>query len=255
MSSMRLRWLLSGMALGAALRRLSVRAGVSDEEAFGALPGDDVLAHPMVEWTRGLTVSATPDRIWPWLVQRGYGRAGWYTPRWVDAVIEPTLFRTRVPDRPRGARIERQHQELSAGDIIADGPDHGAYFRVREVEPERAIVYHSIRHPWRAHPVDPGDPEALEALEAQLRAGGIYLDFSWSFVLRPVAPGRTRLLVRTRADYAPRALAPTLPIAGLFDATYGRAMLRAIARRAEQTRTAGEGGPVDPASLSSDSRG
>jgi hypothetical protein len=47
-------------------------------------------------------------------------------------------------------------------------------------------------------------------------------------------PGqRTRLLVRTRANYSPRAFRfLTLPL-GLFDATYGVAQLRAIARRAE----------------------
>jgi hypothetical protein len=77
---MRTGWLVAGWALGSAVRRLSRRAGVTDAEAFGTLPGDDVIAHPMVEWTRGITVRASPERIWPWLVQMGYGRAGWYTP-------------------------------------------------------------------------------------------------------------------------------------------------------------------------------
>jgi hypothetical protein len=37
-----------------------VRTGVSDEEAFGPLPGDEFIAHPMVEWTRGVTVHVIP---------------------------------------------------------------------------------------------------------------------------------------------------------------------------------------------------
>ena len=82
----RLGWLVTGWALGSAVRRLSQRTGVTDAEAHGTLPGDEVIAHPMVEWTRGVTVQAPPERIWPWLVQMGYGRAGWYTPEWVDRI-------------------------------------------------------------------------------------------------------------------------------------------------------------------------
>ena len=57
--------------LGAEVRRVSVRTGVCDEEALGPLPGDEFIAHPMVEWTRGLTVRADPERVWPWLVPDG----------------------------------------------------------------------------------------------------------------------------------------------------------------------------------------
>jgi hypothetical protein len=92
----RLGWLVAGWALASAVRRLSQRTGVTDAEAYGTLPGDDVIAHPMVEWTRGITVQAPPERIWPWLVQMGYGRAGWYTPAWVDRILEPSLFQLQT---------------------------------------------------------------------------------------------------------------------------------------------------------------
>ena len=53
-------------------------------------------------------------------------------------------------------------------------------------------------------------------------------------------PGhRTRLLVRTRGNYAPPAIRMLVLPLGLVDATYGVAMLRAIARRAEGTTPAG----------------
>jgi hypothetical protein len=102
---MRIRWLVAGWALGSAVRRLSRRTGVTDAEAYGTLPGDEVIAHPMVEWTRGVSVRATPERIWPWLVQMGYGRAGWYTPAWVDRILEPSLFQldTPSPTSPTGS--------------------------------------------------------------------------------------------------------------------------------------------------------
>ena len=53
-----------------------MRTGVCYEEASGPLPGDEFMAHPMAEWTRGVTVHATPDRVWAWLAQMGYGRGG-----------------------------------------------------------------------------------------------------------------------------------------------------------------------------------
>jgi hypothetical protein len=50
----------AGWLAGGLLRRVSVRTGVSDEEAFGPLPGDEFIAHPMVERTRGVTVHVIP---------------------------------------------------------------------------------------------------------------------------------------------------------------------------------------------------
>lgn len=228
----RLGWALLGAMLAMGINRLSQRTGVSDAEAFGSLPGDDVIPHPMVEWTRGVTVAATSEAIWPWLVQRGYGRAGWDTPKWIDRLLDTGFFGVRI-ERGPDDRIFPEHQHLDVGDIIADGPDYAAYFRVLEVEPNRAIVYHSIRHPRRGHPVDPTDPAALASVERSLREGGTYLDFTWTFVLLPIDQQRTRLLVRTRANYSPRSLALAMPFAGLFDATYGVAMLRRIAQKAE----------------------
>jgi len=83
---------LAGWALGGVVRRVSVRTGVSDAEALGPLPGDDIISHPMVEWTRGITVRTTPPRVWPWLAQMGYGRGGWYTPEWVDLLANRWVF-------------------------------------------------------------------------------------------------------------------------------------------------------------------
>jgi proline iminopeptidase len=234
---MRIGWLVAGWALGRAVHRLSQRTGVTDAEAFGALPGDDVIPHPMVEWTRGVTVQAAPERIWPWLVQMGYGRTGWYTPAWVDRILEPTLFQLRTPSPRSPERLLAEFQSLRVGDLIADGPDYRSYWRVLAVEPQRAIVYRSVRHPWRPHPFDPSDPAAVGRVEAQLIAGGTYVDATWTFVLRPVGADRIRLLVRTRGNYVPWLLGLAMPAFGLYDATYGVAMLRAIARRAEAQAT------------------
>lgn len=234
---MRIAWLVAGWALGSAVRRLSQRTGVTDAEAFGTLQGDDVIPRPMVEWTRGVTVQAAPERIWPWLVQMGYGRAGWYTPEWVDRVIEPSLFQLNTSSPRSADRLLPEFQSLAVGDVIPDGPEYRSYWQVLVVEPQAAIVYRSIRHPWRPHPFDPSDPAALPRVKEQLIAGGVYVDCTWTFVLRPVTAKKTRLLVRTRGNYAPSLLGMVIRAWGLYDATYGVAMLRAIRRRAEALAT------------------
>lgn len=225
--------MFGGWLAGAAVRRISMRTGVSDLEANATLPGDEVIAHPMVEWTRGVTVDTVPDRVWPWLAQMGYGRGGWYTPQWVDLVANRWFFGVRQRPPASAARILPQYQDVAVGDVICDGPDYASFFRVLRVQPPHAMVYRSIRHPRRGSPIDITDPGSPDRVERELLDAGTYLDFTWTLVLRGLPGGQARLLVRTRANYAPPALRLLSIPLGLFDATYGVAMLRAIARRAE----------------------
>ena len=209
--------------------RVSWRSGATDSEASGSLPGDTVIPHPMVEWTRATTIHAPPTRVWPWLVQMGYGRGGWYTDERVDRLLWGVSAHN-------ADAIRDDLQHLEVGDVVADGPDHAAYFHVRAVEPERALVYHSVRHPLKGHPVDALDPAALRRLERDLVAGGTYLDFSWAFVLIP--EGRsTRLVIRTRAVYAPARLGLLRVPLGFVDLYHAHTMLRAIRRRVERDMT------------------
>ena len=82
-------------------------------------------------------------------------------------------------------------------------------------------------------PIDITDPESPDRVERQLRDAGTYIDFTWALALSGLPRHRTRLLVRTRANWAPSALGFLSTPLGLVDASYGVAMLRAIARRAE----------------------
>lgn len=75
-------------------------------------------------------------------------------------------------------------------------------------------------------------------MEQQLLDGGTYVDFTWAMALNGLPENRTRLLIRTRANYAPPTLKYLALPLGLYDATYGVAMLRAIASRAEATTDA-----------------
>ncbi len=212
-------WILIGLIL----YRLSRRSGVTDAEFAGPMPGDDLIADPAVIWTRATTIDAPPEGVWPWLVQMGFGRGGWYTSRAFDRVVWHV-------DNPSSDILIEEFQAVSVGDIIPDGPHYAAYFRVADIEHEQWIVYRSIRHPYRGHPIRP-DPDALAEREGRLMREGVYLDFSWAWELRSLPRQRTRLRVRTRANYSPDWLrAAEIPL-GLVDLYHVSTMFKGIAKR------------------------
>lgn len=204
--------------------RASARTGATLAEAAARRPGDDIILKPTTVWNRGTSIAASPSEIWPWLVQMGYGRAGFYVPEWVDRWVWHVPAANSVVPLP-------QYVHLAVGDVIADGPEYLAYWRVRVVEPERALVYWTRRHPWRGAPVDPAEPGALERRERELLDGGIYAECSWGFYLDQNSPESTRLLIRTRAVSSPWWLR-LLPY-GLIDAYISHAVLQMIKRLAE----------------------
>lgn len=232
-----------GLALAvlAWVRRLSRRSGVTDAEFFGRLPGDDVIRDPMVEWTRATTIDAPPADVWPWLVQMGYGRGGWYTNERFDRLV------WRIENKSVDYVLS-EWQDLAVGDIVPDGPDYAAYFHVLDVQEEEAIVYRSIRHPSRGHPVDPADEIAVHRLEQSLIEGGVYIDFTWVWILRRTNSGASRLMVRTRANIEPAwATALEMPL-GLVDLFHVETMFRGIRRRVAAT-VAPTGGTPEPGAL------
>jgi hypothetical protein len=131
-----------------------------------------------------------------------------------------------------------EHQHVDVGDLICDRPNYAWYFRVQRVDPQRPLVYRSIRHPRRGSPIDITGPQSPQQAEQQLPDAGTYIDFAGALAPGPLAQNRTpgglaRLPVRTRGKLLaapPGSL--TLPL-GLAGATYAVAMLRAIARPAE----------------------
>ncbi len=113
----------------------SVAASAAERRAIR--PGDDIIARPDVVMDRAFTVPAAPAAVWPWLVQLGKKRAGWYLPRSVERFL------------PRSGRAVRHiypaWQHLSAGDIVPDYGGKSATFEVAAAEPPSALVYRSVR--------------------------------------------------------------------------------------------------------------
>jgi hypothetical protein len=139
---------------------LSVRATAG--EAASALPGDDLVSAD-VTMDRAFTLDASAADVWPWLVQIGKERAGWYLPRVVERFV------------PRGRRAARRldprFASLDVGETITDWGGRDATLTVSQIDPPRALVYRSRRG---------------------------RTSFSWALVLRDVDGGKARIHSRVR---------------------------------------------------------
>jgi hypothetical protein len=227
--------LLAVIGGGIAAYRLAVEPwwrtwGVAPGEATKALAGDDIVGDGVTAETRGITIHAPPASVWPWLVQMGFGRAGWYS---YDAVD----MRGSSADR-----ILAEHQALAVGDVLPTHPGGG--FVVKAVEPERHLVVYMDAALAREQ------AEAARAIDAEspanLRMAGAFMengqptDFTatWAFVLEDLGDGRTRLIERFRIRFGDGGDKPwtrfTLPVIGFGLFVMMRKQLIGIRDRAER---------------------
>jgi hypothetical protein len=166
----------------ATVRRLGRRSGVTQSELGRRLPGDELIPHPRHTIDRATTLPAPPQEVWPWIVQLGKERGGWYMPSWLEPLI------VRRPETKAATAIEPEHQDLAEGDEVPDYGPGEPVFRVAHLEEPHALVYSSLRDPsdrWRW----PEDDDPLPP--------GVFA-FSWALVLDAAEGGRTRLHVRFR---------------------------------------------------------
>jgi hypothetical protein len=80
---------LAAIATEVLLIRLGQTYGSTVQERSADLPGDDIVVDPAVVTNHAITIDAPPECVWPWLVQMGWHRGGWYTARWVDRLLFP----------------------------------------------------------------------------------------------------------------------------------------------------------------------
>ena len=112
-------WLSAAYVL--VIRPWHLRWGATEEEVRRGLPGDDIVGTPTVAGTRAVTIAAAPEQVWPWLVQQGFGRAGWYAYR-IDNAWK------RSPDR-----IVPEWQHLAVGDVLRTAETGGFTVTALEV--------------------------------------------------------------------------------------------------------------------------
>jgi hypothetical protein len=220
--------------------------GIVPEDQVRVLPGDELVADAEGVDTRSLEIQAPPERVWPWLVQMGYGRGGWYSYDQLDM------------NHPSLDHVAPELQSLAPGDVVPTHPAGG--FEVKVLEPERALVLYADRDLMlaQAERAGAGGPETgrpAEATPANLRATGAALeqampgDFraSWAFVLDPTTDGRTRLVERFRVTMAPAD--PARPVPPFIRTLLGFGVFVMTRRQMLGIRDRVEGRPLRSASL------
>lgn len=189
-------------AAASALRRWQLRWGATAEEAHTALPGDELTADPDLTATRAITVHTAAEAVWPWIVQLGQGRGGFYTYDRLENLLGC--------DMHSADRVVPEWQDVKVGDQV-------------RLHPEVTVDVAGIQH---------GHALVLRGVVPMGTAPPPY-DFTWAFVLRPRADGTTRLLVRERYGYL-RWWTPLIiePVA-VASFVMTERMLRGIRDRAE----------------------
>lgn len=176
--------------------------GATRAERHVSLPGDGLAEDMMTHHTRAVTINAAPGDVWPWLVQIGDRRAGFYSYDWIEQYLFPGTVH-RVDGRHSATRIHPELQHVQVGDRI----DTGSVGRLRIGSPV------TICEPGRALVIG-----------------------SWAFILRPLPGERTRLLVRERdrgwlRPLAPRRIGTLRAAGGLIDYLAGEPLHFAMVRK------------------------
>jgi len=71
------------------VRPWQLRWGAFDEKIERPMPGDEIVKRPTFDATRAITIRARPQEIWPWIMQVGMTRAGWYSYDLLDNLGRP----------------------------------------------------------------------------------------------------------------------------------------------------------------------
>jgi hypothetical protein len=187
-------------AYAALVRPRLLRWGATDEERSETLPGDEVVPDAGYVTTRALTIDAPVQAVWPWLLQMGQDRAGFYTHNWVERLLQ-----SGIPDVND---LHPEWQHLDVGDLVRTNRDIGG-------KPMG----------WPVVAVDPG--RSLVLRSRNLPVG------TYAFVVRPIDADTTRLIVRDRAAWRLREWPFTLLIYEPLHAYMETGLMLGARRRAE----------------------
>lgn len=160
-----------------------MRWGATDDEVAGPYPGAEIVPGSTRSSTMAVTIDARPEEVWPWLVQLGWDRAGWYSWDLLDN-----------SGRPSAREVHPEWQDLAVGDQLRFSAMGrvGDAFRVRVLEPNRFLGlygYADLQGRW----LDPGEPRP-----------SAYMEALWGFQLKALPHGRTRLVIGGYQTFRPR---------------------------------------------------
>lgn len=145
----------------AVLRPWQLRWGSTNMEIERPMPGDDIVEKPSFNATRAITINAPAQNIYPWIVQIGVNRAGWYSYDQLDNL-----------GRRSAETILLEHQNIKKDDLIPMSPDGKQGLYVKDYKNYEWILW------WD-------------------KVG----ENTWVWSIYPDENSRTRLVTRVRVKY------------------------------------------------------
>jgi hypothetical protein len=169
--------------------------GATAQEIERALPGDELVPDPVVQWTHGITINAPAHEVWGWVSQIGERRGGFYS----YTFIENQMGNGNVYQN--AARIVPEWQNPPPGTVMIQNA-----MEVKALEPGK----------W------------------YLGASTNEMGWTWLWYLEPINENQTRLIVRSHikpAGAMSNDIVGTVLNLGGF--VMEQAMLQGIKMRAE----------------------
>jgi hypothetical protein len=189
--------------------------GATDAEISSSLPGDEYIVKAKGDFTQAVTIRASVSDVWPWIVQIGQGRGGFYTYEFLENLAGCKIH--------NADSIIPELQNLNIGDLIYMHPK-ATPLRVTMIEKDRALVIGYLL-----------DQETGNILDVNSDAPKKFVKQSWLWYLREEEENTTRLITRLRVDHS-SSLANLLgfgPVTGIISSIMSRKMLLGIKKRAE----------------------
>ena len=178
---------VAAVVYAAVVRPRLLRWGATDDELRRPCPGAELIPGGTRGATNAITIDVPPEKVWPWLAQMGYGRAGWYSWDHLDNW-----------GRASADRIHPEWQRIAVGDHLPSMPDDKAWWEVAALDPPRFLgLRASVDLLMR--PFDPRGPRPR-----------FYSDSLWGFLLEEFPGGRTRVVESGYWAVRPRWLKPII---------------------------------------------
>jgi hypothetical protein len=173
--------LVAGLTYHFGLRNWCLRWGATPAEVHATLPGDDLFPVYTGQATHAITIHASPQQIWPWLMQIGQDRSGFYS-----YTILENIFGA---DMPKVERLVPEWKPRAVGETVWFATPKRFSGKGKMipaiVEPNRALVL-VMTNDWQ-----------------RIQQGGHAEEGMWTFTLEPLADGQTRLIARLRGGTPP----------------------------------------------------
>ncbi len=184
---MSMSWIQGGIVLLLAgydrlIRPWHMRWGATKEEVNESIPGDELSKAKYFRSTRAITVKASAEEVWPWLVQMGWKKGAFYSYNWLEK-----LFGMQMNNADE---IHPEWQELEEGDEIWVAPPkygESAKMKVDTLVPNRTLALAtSVNGGWSLH-LDPVDEQSCRLIARfHMNPPGIWGKIFHYAVLEPV---------------------------------------------------------------------